>query len=507
MNNVSFLTVCLLLTGTLTGPVYAQKWGKVSTELKKTSEIATVANRAALNNPAFAAALQHAQALQTLREASLVTSQSAAAQVTLSAPKALSHAALQNTKRVKSFHRTPQQWLDELETFVQRNNRYPSSYYEEERTLYSGAQNAIQRLGPNSSISQRIRQLRKQYPVVYQTKSPEQWLDELEKFVQLNKHFPSQSSKDPLESKLYTNVSAMIRHLGPDNPIARQASLLRQQYPLPGRNTNTPQQWLEKLEAFVEENGRFPSTVSEDLLERKLYTNVSELIRRLGPDNPIAQRASLLRQQYPPQRPNTNTPQQWLEKLEAFVEENERFPSQLGKDATEKALYTNVLITAWRLGPQDPISQRILWIRKQYPGIQRGKSAQQWLDELEAFVQKEGCLPSQGISAQETSLYNGIWRLRMILDKKDPIAQRIEQLYTQFIPRSGSSAKTPEQWLEELETFVEQNGRFPTTKNGEDEKKLYVGVMNLKYRFGTQDPLVQRIIQLRIKYNNQPSVF
>ena len=71
-------------------------------------------------------------------------------------------AALKKALQGKDM-KSPQQWLELIEAFVQEHNRWPSSSIEEERQLYQGARNAINN-NPNDPVSVQIKKLKEKYP-------------------------------------------------------------------------------------------------------------------------------------------------------------------------------------------------------------------------------------------------------------------------------------------------------------------------------------------------------
>ena len=123
------------------------------------------------------------------------------------------------------------------------------------------------------------------------------------------------------------------------------------------------QERLDELEAFIWENGRYPSQQNPGK-EQRLYANILTLVNSLGKEHPVSQRILQLRQDYPA-ADRQKTPQLWLNELEAFIQKTGRYPSQqeLGK---EHWLYANTQALAIRLGETHPISQRILQLQQQY---------------------------------------------------------------------------------------------------------------------------------------------
>ena len=70
----------------------------------------------------------------------------------------------------------------------------------------------------------------------------------------------------------------------------------------------------------------------------------------------------------------------------------------------------------------------------------------------------------------------------------------------------NSPRLSPAQWLEGLEIFIQQNHRFPSPYV-DSERILYRGVANVMVRLGKNNPIAQRIYELRAQYPRKPRGF
>lgn len=126
------------------------------------------------------------------------------------------------------------------------------------------------------------------------------------------------------------------------------------------------------------------------------------------------------------------------------------------------------------------------------------KTPAQWLSILEDFIQQHGRYPGMSQGQEEKVLYTALQSVLDRLDDNDPIAQRIRQLRAQY-PRKPNG-KTPQQTLEELEEFITQHNYFPFHSASPLERALYTRVQSVLDRLDDDDPITQRIRQLRQEY-------
>lgn len=287
MRAISFISISALLATLAISPVYAQKSKSVSRFLKEQA-----------GNPAFTQALQHAQAVANARTAALASAiEAASARAKVSTPSQLSHPVITASKRPPVLS-TPQQRLKDLEEFVQTYQRFPKQSFGEsalESSLRQWLDRYVRTQNHSDPIVARILQLRHEYPTAPSKKngkSPQQWLDELEAFIQENGHYPLSDGTN----RLYYGVANALSRLSANDPIAVRIRQLRKEYPpeLVIKRGKSPQQWMEELEAFIQQNGRYPTKAPQ---EQALYSGALRALHFLEVDDPIAVRIRQLREQ------------------------------------------------------------------------------------------------------------------------------------------------------------------------------------------------------------------
>ena len=482
---------CLMLYQTAS----AQKLPK----LPKASKLPAVsATTTKALTPSHQAALLHAQALRNIQiERSVAT----AVQEQLRTPPATTSqrppttlsatpASLDLSTINWHAHKTPQQWLKILETFVQQHGRLPKADLgKPEFPIFRGIRYTLSRLDPQDPIALRIQKIKQQY--ARSVNSPQQWLELLEEFVAKKGRWPSGSSS-PDEHTLNQGIKNVITRLGPQDPIVLRINELKEQYPNT-YITNSHQQWLERLEEFVTQNERWPYSTPQTQ-EGKLYSNIQNLLHQEHSQEPVIQRIHELRAQYP-SKYTPRSPEQWLEELEHFIQQNDRFPSP-AISSQEKALYMGVYNSVKHLGPQNSISLRINELKKRYTLPSSRKTPQQWLDLLEEFIAKEGRYPMQNRSTEERALQQAIRNCLQNFSAQDPVTTRMYELKKQYT----SQPHRTEKLLSRLEQFVETYERFPEHSIDGQEDILYHDVQVALYKLDPKDPLVLRIQALQSQY-------
>ena len=332
------------------------------------------------DTPAFQAALRHSQAVRTTHKSvveqpvSLQTARAtpikglvkepvtALAAVQLTCAESATDQQVSNEplpKRRRTFRKNspkkpPQQWLSELETFIEQNKRFPTIKATNEQQLLSGISRAANQLGENHPITRRIRELRAQYPYKPRGNPPSYWLEKLEIFVQENGYYPK-TKNPPEERELYIAINSILQRLPPKDPVVQRIRELRAQYPYeaPG---NPAGFWLKQLEIFIQENGYYPKYQAPQP-EATLRAKLDRIVQRVSPNNPVVQRIRELRAQYPSDS-QSNPPSYWLEKLEYFIWANGYFPRYNGTNE-EKSIYRAIRRILEHRPDDDPIVTQI----------------------------------------------------------------------------------------------------------------------------------------------------
>ncbi len=219
----------------------------------------------------------------------------------------------------QAVKKTPDEWLELIEAFVREHNRFPSQTTEEERQLYSGAKSAM-RNNPNHPASIRMRELNEQYGANYASrKTPDEWLELIETFVREHNRWLSSSIEE--EKQLYAGANhAMLNN--PNHPASVRMQKLKKQYKGLHVSPKTPDEWLELIEAFVREHNRWPLQTIEE--ERQLYCGAYKAMCR-QPNHPASVRMQELRKRYR-RLAEAQTTQQLYTALATHIKDHGHYP-------------------------------------------------------------------------------------------------------------------------------------------------------------------------------------
>ena len=229
--------------------------------------------------------------------------------------------------------KTPEEWLAEVQKFVKENERWPrhdisgkkaADYTPEEaaeRHIRGGVDNAIWNEDPNSDTIQALIELKEQYAT---QQTPEEWLREVQKFVEENERWPRPltqkkaadlTPEESAERRICHGVNNAIKN-NPDDPVVQALIELKAQYVKEYATQRTPEEWLREVQNFVKENGRWPRQFSrkktedltpEERAERQIYAGVDGAIKR-NPDDPVVQALIELKEQYVKKYATRQTP-------------------------------------------------------------------------------------------------------------------------------------------------------------------------------------------------------
>ncbi len=214
--------------------------------------------------------------------------------------------------------KTKEQVLQEVELFIQKNNRFPSQDAEDpaECSLRRAFNRAIHiSKDLQDPISLRFMALKKQWIREQTTaRSPKQILADLELFIQKNNRFPSADAEDSFEYSLRNAVTNTIKNAkNPQDPIILRLIELKNQWVKKIAKQRTAQQVLEELELFIQENDRFPSQTAQNPKERSLRQAVYWAITNTkNPQDPIILKLTDLKEQWVKEKGERKTVEEYV---------------------------------------------------------------------------------------------------------------------------------------------------------------------------------------------------
>ena len=371
----------------------------------------------------------------------------------------------------------------------------------------------------------------------------DKWYQKAQEFVKENGRWPRSSisgkkaaeytPEEREECRIGAGVNSAIRY-NPDDPVVQALIELKAQYVKERATPKTPEEWLAEVQKFVKENERWPrhdisgkkaaDYTPEEAAERHIRGGVDNAIWNGDPNSDTIQALIKLKEQYLKQTP---VAEKWLAEAQKFVEENGRWPRSAisGKKAAD---YTPEEREECRIGAgvnntikngdpyNDPIIRALIELKAQYvKEIATPKTPEEWLAEVQKFVKENERWPRHDISGKKAADYtpeeaaerhirggvdNAIWN-------EDPNSDTIQALIE--LKEQYATQQTPEEWLREVQKFVEENERWPrplTQKKAADltpeeraERQIYAGVDGAIKR-NPDDPVVQALIELKEQY-------
>lgn len=223
----------------------------------------------------------------------------------------------------------------------------------------------------------------------------------------------------------------------------------------------------EEFLAWVEENGRFPSTTAEDPRERSLakWRN-NQLSRATGEvlavfDEVIpgftGRQVNGL--------PATARFERRLQELREWAATHQRPPNIRSADAAERAL------AAWVYDRHADLDETQAAAVETVVAELRSKPRQQRLAELTAFVEQNGRMPSaRSADPSERSLYNFIRDQRRKKTDAVPAIEELQQRARRQVAAAGLAARA-----DAFAQWVEKHGRYPSNVSDDPYEALLAG--------------------------------
>jgi len=270
--------------------------------------------------------------------------------------------------------------------------------------------------------------------------------------------FPSQSSKDLIEKKLWKGLSSYCSPKGDTYDLEFHTWARGLGY---GADTSGPNK--EKIKAFHAEHGRFPSRYSKNSVEKKLgrglviYCSSS----RNSYDLEFSSWARDLGY-------GADTSGLKKEKIKAFHAEHGRFPSQSSKDSTEVKLrqgLTNYCSPSH--GSYD--LEFDTWARGLGFGADTSGPRK---EKIKAFHSTHGRFPSH---SSKDSVEKKLWR--GLSHYCSPASSSYDSEFHTWARDLGYGADTSGPRKEKIKAFHAEHGRFPSYRSKDSvEKKLGKGL-------------------------------
>ncbi len=267
------------------------------------------------------------------------------------------------------------------------------------------------------------------------------------------------------------------------------SSLTNQEIVLPAQRAKpqTKAEIRQALENYIAEHNALPPATS------KLYGQIFTIARNISSSkDPDGEIITQLYNQY--RMHKNSSPEGTLEELRTYLSENNNTLPPY--NSALRVRVQNFL----RKKTKDPYIEemKILWEAHKAPTHPTVRNTPAHIRErLEQYLaETHNMFPPSG-----TSFRTIIGAILRKSDPNDPDVQAIRALHQQFAVHSNAApAKKPEQWLAELEAFLEQNERLPSsTAEDPSERKLAIAVVGIRRRSVTAkkfNEAAQKIVAL-----------
>lgn len=261
-----------------------------------------------------------------------------------------------------------------------------------------------------------------------------------------------------------------------------------------GKRPKTPKGTLSKAhqEALrhVEALRGIPPSSKVPQAQRQVQQRMEELSRQIELEQ---QRQKPFWQKTLEELPARKTPQMWLQVISAYAFQYRKFPPKSGQTLE---LYKNYTRLVNKLPANHPVAEQLKELRAKYPSKRtHSKSLQEWIEELKIFVEKNNRLPSKHSQDPiERELGLAIYQKCRQADPQDPAVRDVNEIRQRHL----FLTHTAQEWLEELEEFVAQNGRVPRRHTAKDPQEVALGraILHVQQKLSPQDPIILRIREI-----------
>lgn len=198
--------------------------------------------------------------------------------------------------KANRWGKVSQKRWEELLQFWQDYDRLPMAGVDksEENSLARAIYRLCNAGDPADPFVQKIKEFVEEHRTRPAHRTPQQWLEELERFWEKNHRLPTRRSQKPEEKSLMEAVSRIKSSGNPDDPFVQKIKDFLEEH----RTRKTPQEWWLEIRLFCEEHQRMPSLKAQDPKEQALGRAVSNLKYNGNPEDPFVQRVREISRDY-----------------------------------------------------------------------------------------------------------------------------------------------------------------------------------------------------------------
>ncbi|MET4143945.1 helicase associated domain-containing protein [Arthrobacter sp. UYCo732] len=273
--------------------------------------------------------------------------------------------------------------------------------------------------------------------------------------------------------------------------------------------------WEERcahLATWVNLNGRTPSQLSEDALERSCYGWLTENRKKLQAGKLTPTQEQLFRA-LPVSVVSRNTIHDRMDELERFYTANGRLPLTTAVDSEEKSLATFLVANLRAKIKKGGLGAALLKRAEAIPGVVSFAlipDQEQTLHELSEYAARNGHLPPFGVSDNKEEYRLSSWirnNTRGRPEDKSPTLRARHEAILLLMDRYPAAAdmereraiRRREEWLRDLEAYTEEHQHHPPGTRGEGEhlKRLTAALTAFRKDLGAGKLSVEEEVRVK----------
>jgi hypothetical protein len=317
-------------------------------------------------------------------------------------------------------------------------------------------------------------------------------LEQSSRFIEESERLPSALAPDAAEKSLGRWMASYQRR-NPDiwyQGLSERAIAILGDKGLLSRQRMTAEMRLAQLDMFIIENDRLPSATAFNAVESGLAL-WRDNRKRLNPDTwyqGLSERSIAILRDRGLLGRQTKTSEKRIADLNGFISSNKNLPSANAKDDAEKSLgkwlanYKRLNSPTWYQGLSEPA---IAILRDQGLLGRQRQASETRVGQLDRFIVESDRLPS-AIAASELEKSLGGWAASYKYRNPDTWFLGLSERAIAILRDRGllsRLAKTRAERIAELDDFIAENERLPSTIAADDaEKSLGVWAASYKYR-------------------------
>lgn len=273
--------------------------------------------------------------------------------------------------------------------------------------------------------------------------------------------------------------------------------------------------WEERcahLAKWVESNGRIPSQMSDDAIERSCYGWLTANRKSLKAGKLSPQREMLFRA-LPVPVVSRNTIHDRMDELERFYAEHKRLPLTTATGPEEKSLATFVVANLRAKIKKGVLGNDLLKRAEAIPGVVEftlTPDQEKTLEELSEYAASHGHMPPFGVSDDKQEYRLSSWirnNTQGSPGDKTPALRARHEAILQLMERYPAAAEDARErlilrrahLLRDLEAFTQERRHLPSSTRGKDEDSLRLAAALAAFRSDMDAGKLSGEDQIRVK--------